>query len=113
MTDQKKASIQQEERVARLFNGKRTPQSGGGKFVLGDVISEDFLVECKTSVTVKDSYSVKREILKKADEQRREMGKELYALAFSFGDEEDFFVINKKAMSRFIYLQQEAAKYGF
>lgn len=113
MTDQKKASIQQEERVARLFNGKRTPQSGGGKFVLGDVISEDFLVECKTSVTVKDSYSVKREILKKADEQRREMGKELYALAFSFGDEEDFFVLNKKAMSRFLYLQQEAAKYGF
>lgn len=113
MTEQKRASLAQEERVAKLFNGKRTPQSGGGKFVLGDVISEDFLVECKTSVTVKDSYSVKREILKKADEQRREMGKELYALAFSFGDEEDFFVINKKAMSRFLYLQQEAAKYGF
>ena len=113
MTEQKRASLAQEERVAKLFTGKRTPQSGGGKFVLGDVISEDFLVECKTSVTVKDSYSVKREILKKADEQRREMGKELYALAFSFGDEEDFFVINKKAMSRFLYLQQEAAKYGF
>lgn len=113
MTEQKRASLAQEERVARLFTGKRTPQSGGGKFVLGDVISEDFLVECKTSVTVKDSYSVKREILKKADEQRREMGKELYALAFSFGDEEDFFVLNKKAMSRFLYLQQEAAKYGF
>lgn len=113
MTDQKKASIQQEERVARLFNGKRTPQSGGGKFVLGDVLAEDFFVECKTSVTVKDSYSVKREILNKANEQRREMGKEFYVLAFSFGDQEDFFVINKKAMSRFLYLQQEAAKYGF
>lgn len=113
MTEQKRVSIAQEERVARLFNGKRTPQSGGGRFVLGDVLAEDFFVECKTSVTVKDSYSVKREILNKADEQRREMGKEFYVLAFSFGDGEDFFVLNKKAMNRFISLQEEAAKQGF
>lgn len=110
MTEQKRASIKQEERVARLFNGKRTPQSGGGKFILGDVLAEDFLVECKTSVTVKDSYSVRRDVLNKADEQRREMGKSFYALAFSFGDEEDFFVLNKKAMEYFLSLQQEAIK---
>lgn len=110
MTEQKKVSIKQEERIAKLFSGKRTPQSGGGKFILGDVLSKDFLIECKTSVTVKDSYSVKKEVLKKADEQRREMGKPFYALAFSFGDEEDFFVINKRAMKYFLYLQKSALK---
>ena len=41
------------------------------------------------------------------------MGKEFYVLAFSFGDGEDFFVLNKKAMNRFISLQEEAAKQSF
>lgn len=99
MSEQKKISLAQEERVARLFNGKRTPQSGGGKWKKGDVLSDNFLIECKTTVTEKPSYSVSKKILDKADEERREMGKPFYALAFTFGTEEDFFVLNKKAMA--------------
>lgn len=99
----KNISIEQETRIAQLFRGKRTPQSGGGKFAKGDVLTESdygsFLIECKTSITPKPSYSVKKEILQKADEERREMGKDFYALAFTFGDEEDYFVLNKKAMA--------------
>ena len=102
MSDTKKVSLRQEARVEKLFNGKRTPQSGGGKFVKGDVLTESeygsFLIECKTSLTPKPSYSVSRAVLKKADEERREMGKDFYALAFTFGDEEDFFVLDKRAM---------------
>lgn len=103
MDEKKKLSVAQEERVAKLFRGKRTPQSGGGKFAKGDVLTESdygsFLIECKTSITPKPSYSVKKEILQKADEERREMDKDFYALAFTFGDEEDYFVLNKKAMA--------------
>lgn len=99
MDDKKKKSIEQEERVARLFNGKRVVQSGGGKWSKGDVLSDYFLVECKTSMTESSSYSIKKEILKKADEERREMKKDFYALAFTFGDNEDFFVVNKKTMT--------------
>lgn len=99
MSVQKDVSVKQEERIAALFKGKRTPQSGGGKFVLGDVLSEDFLVECKTSVEPKPSYCVKKSILDKADKERSEMGKPFFALAFTFGTEEDFFVLNKKAMA--------------
>lgn len=98
MSETKKASVSQEERIARLFKGRRTPQSGGGKWVKGDVISENFLIECKTSLTEKTSYSVSKKILQKADEQRREMGKPFYALAFTFGNDEDYFVINSKTM---------------
>jgi hypothetical protein len=98
MDIKKEVSIKQEKRVAAIFNGNRTPQSGGGKWKKGDVLSDLFLVECKTSITEKPSYSISKKILDKADEERREMGKEFYALAFTFGTEEDFFVINKKAM---------------
>lgn len=98
MTEVKKVSVRQEERVAKLFNGQRTPQSGGGKWKKGDVLSQNFLIECKTSISPKSSYSVSREVLCKADEERREMGKPFYALAFTFGDEEDFFVVDKRTM---------------
>lgn len=98
MQETKKVSIKQEERVARLFSGNRTPQSGGGKWKKGDVLSEDFLIECKTTLSVRTSYSVSRSILDKADEERREMNKPFYALAFTFGTEEDFFVVDTKAM---------------
>lgn len=98
MDIKKEVSIKQEKRVAAIFNGNRTPQSGGGKWKKGDVLSDLFLVECKTSIIEKPSYSISKKILDKADEERREMGKEFYALAFTFGTEEDFFVINKKAM---------------
>lgn len=108
MQETKKVSIAQEERVARLFNGKRTPQSGGGKWIKGDVVSNDFIVECKTSLTPSNSYSVKKSILDKINEERREMGKSFYALAFTFGDDKDFFVIDKRTMEFFLQsLQNE------
>lgn len=103
MLETKKVSLQQEDRVAKIFCGTRTPQSGGGKWVKGDVISEHFLVECKTTVTPKNSYSISRHILNKADAQRRDMGKPFYALAFTFGDNEDFFVVDSKTMTTLIH----------
>lgn len=99
MVETKKQSLKQEERVAKLFKGQRTPQSGGGKWKKGDVLSEDFLVECKTTITEKPSYSVSKKILDKANEERIEMGKPFYALAFTFGTDEDFFVLDKRAMA--------------
>lgn len=105
--EKKKKSVEQEERIAKIFCGKRTPQSGGGKFVLGDVLSDNFLVECKTQMEEKSSYLVSRKILEKADEQRREMGKDFYALAFTFGDDKDFFVLDKKAMMYLLVCERE------
>lgn len=103
----KEASIKQENRIARMFGGKRTPQSGGGKFVLGDVISDEFLVECKTTITERETYPVRKEVLRKADEQRKEMGKEFYALAFTFGTDEDFFVLDRRTMRYLLSCMEE------
>lgn len=108
MSDKKDVSVAQEERVAKLFGGRRTPQSGGGKWTKGDVLSENFLVECKTTVSTKTSYSVSKGVLEKANMERMEMGKDFYALAFTFGDEKDFFVLDKKAMEYLLLCEKEA-----
>lgn len=107
MNDSKSISLIQENRVANLFNGKRTPQSGAGKWRHGDVLSDNFLVECKTSLTPKPSYSIKKDILDKADRQRREMMKPFYAQAFTFGDDEDFFILPTKSMLYLIGMQPQ------
>ena len=58
----KELSIEQEERISKLFYGKRTPRSGGANFVSGDSLSEDWLVECKTTVKPSNSYSVNKAV---------------------------------------------------
>lgn len=109
MSEQKDVSIRQEERVAHCFGGRRVYQSGGGKFDCGDVLTEDFLIECKTSLTPKPSYSVKKSILEKAKKEAQQMHRPYYCLAFTFGDEEDYFVLDKKSL-RYLLEFKEAYK---
>ena len=52
-------SQKQESNVAKLVDGKQTPNSGATPFIKGDVTTKDFIIECKTTMTNKDSYSVK------------------------------------------------------
>lgn len=104
----KEISIEQEERIAALFGGSRTPRSGGGAWKKGDVMSTDtssseedlgWFVECKTSAKPSLSYSVNKSIMDKADHERAEMHKPYYALAFTLGEHrEDYFVLDRKMM---------------
>lgn len=104
----KELSIEQEERIAKLFGGERTPRSGGSNFVSGDALSEDWLVECKTTVKPSLSYSVHKSVLDKADHERKEMHKSYYALAFTLGESrEDYFVLDRRTMKA--VLDQTAA----
>lgn len=45
-----------ESKDADIFNGRRTPKSGGFWFFPGDVKSDDFLIDSKT--TDKKSFSI-------------------------------------------------------
>lgn len=106
----KELSIEQEERISKLFYGKRTPRSGGANFVSGDSLSEDWLVECKTTVKPSNSYSVNKAVLDKADHERAEMHKPYFALAFTLGENrDDYFVLDRKTMKAMIE-QKEAIK---
>jgi len=94
----RKYSSRQEKRIAKEFQGKRTPNSGatllGGK---GDVVLDDWLIEAKTHTTDKDSISIKKEWLEKNLKESVFMGKDYNALMFNFGpsDEKNYVIIDE------------------
>ena len=102
MTPQE-ASKKQEERIAKLFNTTPTPRSGGGNWKKGDVLSENYLIECKTSVTPKLTYSVKKLDLDKAKHEARQMRKENSILSFTIGENfEDYFIVDTKFIKDYL-----------
>lgn len=89
-------SGRQEKSVAKALKGRQVGGSGASAFSKGDVTSDKALIECKTSVTDKTSYSVKKQVLDKVHEEARTMGKYFAILAFNFGpNSENYYVIDE------------------
>ena len=94
----RKYSKQQEKRVAKNLDGKINANSGATGFYKGDVRTDYLLVECKTAVKEVKSVSIKKEWLKKLNEERFAMGKQHSVLAFDFGDGNDYYIIDRSLM---------------
>jgi len=95
-------SERQEAAVANLLGGERTPNSGGGKFRKGDVIVKDanLLVECKTCMSDKSSFSIKKDWIDKNKLEAFENRLENHCLCFNFGpSSKNYFVIDEKLMN--------------
>lgn len=90
-------STAQEKRIAKVLGARRTSNSGATKFDKGDLtIGQDWLLEAKTSMTPKKSFSIKREWLDKLKDEMYATGKSYRALCFDFGDEKDrYYVIDE------------------
>ncbi len=86
-------SNKQEKRVAKTLGGRVVGGSGSGDFQKGDVKLPDLFIECKTNIEPRKSMTFQREWFTKAREQAWQMGKPFYAVAFSFGDGEDFVAV--------------------
>ena len=98
-------SNRQEKAVASAVGGRKVANSGATVFFKGDVDGGDFLIECKTSCSEKQSFSVKRAWLEKNEEERYEMGKSYSALAFDFGDNgKRYYVIDEKLFVKLMEL---------
>ena len=56
-------SNQHENSVAKELNAKIVPNSGAGRFFSGDVVHDEasLLIECKCSMTEKQSFTIKKE----------------------------------------------------
>ena len=90
-------SSKQEKQVAKAIGGRTVANSGATAFNKGDVTTDNILIECKTCVTEKKSFSIKKEWLEKNKEEAFEMGKDYSVLAFNFGpDTSNYYVINEK-----------------
>ena len=92
----------QEERVAKLLNAQRQANSGASRFAAGDLsnTAASILIECKTCMADKDSFSIKKEWITKNKEEAKSKRLLNTCIAFSFGpsEKEDYFIINTKLM---------------
>ena len=91
-------SGRQEKRVANAVGGRKTSNSGATPFQKGDVISENFLIECKTATTDKKQFTIKEDWLSKLEEESFAMGKGNSALCFDFGPNANkrYYIISER-----------------
>lgn len=90
-------SHKQEKQIEDTFNGKCTPNSGATPFIKGDVVIDNILVECKTSIKDSNSFSVKKQVLEKLKKEAFSNGKYYSTLCFNFGptEKKNYFVIDE------------------
>lgn len=90
-----------EKSVCKVLNGHQTANSGAGHFSKGDVLLNDvsFMIECKTCMKDKDSFSIKKEWLDKNKQEKFSMRKDNTSLCFNFGPgQENYYIIDEKLM---------------
>ncbi len=102
-------SNQQEKRIARSLGGRQVIGSGSTPFLKGDVIAGKLFIEAKTRVNPSKSIKVNKEWLDKAREQAYSSRKEDYAVAISFGDGKDYYIIEDRLMEE-LYRCREALR---
>lgn len=105
----RKLSDKQEKRLAKNIGGRQVVGSGSTPFLKGDVTTSDLFIEAKTKAAESKSISVKKAWLEKAQEQAYSMRKKDYALAISFGDGKDYYVIEDNLMED-LYKSREALR---
>lgn len=94
----RKYSSTQEKGIAKKIHAKVQANSGATAFQKGDLLTADFLIECKTKVAESESVSIKREWLDKLQEERFAMNRPYAALAFNFGglgNPKNFYIIDE------------------
>ena len=96
-------SSQQEKEIAKRFNGKITPNSGGTRFGGGDVLLDDVFIEAKTCTKPQKGFTIKEDWLEKAKEQAFEQHKNHWILAFRFAPYgKDYYVVDKRSIDLLI-----------
>ena len=104
-----KSSIQ-EKRIAKAIGGRKVVGSGSTPFLKGDVIAGALFIEAKTKMNPSQSITVKKSWIDKAKEQSLAMRKEDYAIAVSFGDPKEYYLIEDNLMED-LYKSREALGY--
>lgn len=100
------ASSKQEKAIAKSLNARRTSNSGATKFDKGDLyVGQEWLIEAKTCMQPKKSFSIKQEWLQKMKEEQFATNKMYSALCFDFGDNGNrYYILNEQTFKQFIEL---------
>lgn len=96
-------SNKQEKQVAKAVGGRQTANSGATPFVKGDVIADDFIIECKTVTVPRESISVKKDWIYKNREEAFQMGKHHSAVVIQFEpDGENHYIISERDFKEYM-----------
>ena len=97
-------SDRQEKSVAKALCGWQQSNSGAGHFAKGDVIVPNtMLIECKCSMSPKQSVSIKKEWIEKNIEEARAQRMGIGAIAFNFEpDGKNYYVIDEQLMKALV-----------
>lgn len=97
-------STKQEKAIAKAIGGRRTPNSGATKFDKGDLtIGQEWLIEAKTCMQPKKSFSIKKDWLEKNKEEMYATNKDYNALCFDFGDSKmRYYIVDENIFKLFI-----------
>lgn len=108
----REASSRQEKAISKALGARRTSNSGATKFDKGDLtIGQDWLIEAKTCMEPKKSFSIKKDWLVKLKEEQFATSKSYNALCFDFGDEKDrYYIIDEQMFKTLIELLEEQFK---
>lgn len=94
-------STNHEESICKALGAKRQSNSGAGRFRKGDVIQDEasMLIEAKTTMSSKNSFSIKKEWIDKNKEEAFLIRKSNSCICFNFEpDGDNYYVINEKLM---------------
>lgn len=94
--------------MAKAVGGKKVSNSGATAFNKGDVVTDNWLIECKTCISPKKSFTIKKEWLSKNKEEAFACRKEYNALAFNFGDNENYYIVDEKTFKMCLELLKNA-----
>ena len=102
-------SSQQEKRIAKAMGGRQVIGSGSTPFLKGDVVAGKLFIEAKTKMVPSQQITVKKAWVDKAKEQSLAMRKEDYAIAVSFGDPKEYYLIEDTLMEE-LFKSREALR---
>ena len=99
-------SDKQEKSVAKATSSKTTKNSGATAFVKGDVLNDQWLIECKTRVKDSDSINVKKEWITKNQQEMAFMDKDYQAVVISFGPgQPNYYIIDELTFQELLAYQ--------
>ena len=102
MKSTREVSTNQEKQIAKSINGKRTANSGATKFDKGDIVAGNWLIEAKTCMQPKKSFSIKQDWLIKLKEEQYATSKLYSSLCFDFGDDKGRYYILDESTFRYV-----------
>ena len=100
-------SNKQEKKVAKLVGGKQVSNSGATPFYKGDVVTKDWLFECKTKVRASHGMSVRKEWLEKNKEEAFAMGKQYSAVVIDFGSGDNYYIVDEQTFKKLLEVNYE------